>query len=45
MRDEAERSASRHRGRVDPGSLEEAVARFVRQRAREMLRLPRVSLD
>jgi hypothetical protein len=45
VRDEAERSASRHRGRVDPGSLEEAVARFVRQRAREKLRLPRVGID
>jgi hypothetical protein len=45
VRSEAERSASRHRGRVEPRSLEEAVARFVRQRARELLRLPRVGLD
>jgi hypothetical protein len=45
LREEAERAASRHRGRVDPSSLEEAVARLVRQRARETLRLPRVSVD
>lgn len=45
VRGEAERSAERHRGRVEPRSLEEAIARFVRQRARERLRLPRVSLD
>jgi hypothetical protein len=45
VRDEAERSASRHRGRVEPRSLEEAVARVVRQRAREKLRLPRVGVD
>jgi hypothetical protein len=45
VRDEAERSASRHRGRVDASSLDEAIARLVRQRARERLRLPRVSLD
>jgi hypothetical protein len=45
VRGQAERSAGRHRGKVDPRSLEEAVARFVRQRARETLQLPRVSLD
>jgi hypothetical protein len=45
VRDEVERSASRHRGRVEPGSLEQALARFVRQRAREKLRLPRVGLE
>jgi len=45
IRAEAERSAERHRGRVEPHALEEAVARLVRQRARERLRLPRVSLD
>jgi hypothetical protein len=41
----AERSATRYRGRVDVRSLEEALDRLVRQRARERLRLPRVSLD
>jgi hypothetical protein len=45
VRGEAERSAGRHRGRVEPHALEEAVVRLVRQRARETLRLPRVSLD
>ncbi len=45
IRAEAERSAHRHRGRVDDRSLEEALERLVRQRAREKLRLPRVSLD
>ena len=45
IRAQAERSAERHRGRVDARSLDEAVARFVRQRAREKLQLPRVSLD
>lgn len=42
---EAERATARHRGRVDPGALEEAKARLVRQRARERLRLPRVAVD
>jgi hypothetical protein len=42
---EAERAAERHRGRVDTDALAEAVGRLVRQRARERLRLPRVSLD
>jgi hypothetical protein len=45
IRAQAEGSAARHRGKVDARSLEEAVARFLRQRARETLRLPRVSLD
>ena len=45
MRAQAEHAAERHRGRVDPGSLQEAVRRLVRQRAREKLQLPRVSLD
>lgn len=45
LRAEAARSAERHRGRVEPRALEEAVARLVRQRARERLRLPRVRLD
>jgi hypothetical protein len=41
---EVDRTAARHRGRVDPGSLQHAVLRLRRQRAREILRLPRVSL-
>lgn len=45
IRAQADRSAERHRGKVDAHSLDQAVARFVRQRAREQLRLPRVSLD
>jgi hypothetical protein len=45
VRDEAERAASRHRGRIESRSLEGAVGRLVRQRARERLRLPRVGLD
>ena len=45
VRGEAERSAERHRGRVEPRALDEAVARLVRQRARERLRLPRVSVS
>ena len=45
LRAEATRAAERHRGRVDERALAEAVTRLVRQRARERLRLPRVSLD
>jgi hypothetical protein len=45
IRGQAERSAERHRGKVDARALDEAIARFVRQRAREKLQLPRVSLD
>ncbi len=41
---EVDRTAARHRGRVDASSLEHAVVRLRRQRAREILRLPRVSL-
>ena len=41
---EARRAGERHRGRVDPGALEDAVSRFAVQRARETLGLPRVSL-
>ncbi len=41
---ESERAAERHRSRVDAASLEDAVLRLRRQRAREFLRLPRVSL-
>ena len=44
LRAEAERLAERHRGRVDTRSLEQAVERLVRQKARERLQLPRVSL-
>ncbi len=43
-REEARRAVERHRGRVDEGALEDAVARFTMQRARETLGLPRVSL-
>jgi hypothetical protein len=41
---EVDRAAARHRAHVDAGSLEHAVLRLRRQRAREILRLPRVSL-
>ncbi len=44
VRAEAARSAERQRGRVDPASLEQAVSRLVRQRARERLKIPRVGL-
>lgn len=44
LRGEASRAADRHRGRVDARSLEDAVERLVRQRAREQLQLPRVAL-
>jgi hypothetical protein len=44
LRDEAERAAERHRGKVDDGALAEATRRLLRQRARETLRLPRVSI-
>jgi hypothetical protein len=43
--DETRRAAERQRGKVDERALEEATARLYRQRARETLRLPRVSLD
>jgi Arc/MetJ family transcription regulator len=43
-RDEARRAVERHRGRVDDQALEDAMARFTMQRAREALGLPRVSL-
>ncbi len=45
LRAQAERAASAHRARVDARSLEEAVSRLIRQRARETLRLPRVGVD
>jgi len=44
LRAEARRAAARHKGRVDPRTLDEAVERRVRQSAREWLKLPRVSL-
>jgi hypothetical protein len=44
LRAEASRTADRHRGRVEARSLEDAVERLVRQRARERLQLPRVAL-
>jgi Arc/MetJ family transcription regulator len=43
-RDEARRAVERHRGRVADAALEDAVARFTMQKARETLGLPRVSL-
>ena len=45
LREEAARAAERHRGKVDPGALAEATERLLRQRAREAMRLPRVSVD
>jgi hypothetical protein len=44
LRAEAERAAERHRGKVDERALAEAAERLLRQRARETLRLPRVSI-
>jgi hypothetical protein len=44
LRAEAQRAAERLRGRVDPTAVEEAVARLLRQRARETLSLPRVAV-
>jgi hypothetical protein len=44
LRTEAARAAERLRGRVDAGALEEAAQRFLQQRARETLGLPRVSI-
>lgn len=41
---EARRAVERHRGRMDPAALDDAVARFIVHRARERLSLPRVSL-
>jgi hypothetical protein len=45
LRQESARAAERHRGRVDGAALADAAERLVRQRARESLRLPRVSVD
>jgi hypothetical protein len=44
IRAEATRAAERHRGRVDPAALQDAVVRLTVARAREGLGLPRVSL-
>jgi hypothetical protein len=41
---EAARAIERHRGKVDEEALEDAMARYTLQRARERLGLPRVSL-
>jgi len=41
---EAARAAERHRGRVAPAALDDAVRRLVRQRAREHFRLLRVAV-
>ena len=45
LRGETARAAARHRGKVDERALAEAAERLLRQRARETLRLPRVSID
>lgn len=42
---EAETASERHHGKVDEQALRDATARLVRLRARETLRLPRVSVD
>jgi hypothetical protein len=42
---EAETASERHRGKVDEQALRDATERLVRLRARETLRLPRVSVD
>jgi Arc/MetJ family transcription regulator len=44
FRAEAGRAVERHRGRVDADALEDARQRYLLQRARERLALPRVSL-
>jgi hypothetical protein len=41
---EAERAVKRHRGRLDAAAIEAALARYILQRARERLGLPRVGL-
>jgi hypothetical protein len=45
LREEAARAAERHRGKVDERARVEAAERLLRQRARETMRLPRVSID
>jgi hypothetical protein len=44
LQGEIVRAGERHRGKVDARALEEARERLLRQRARETLRLPRVSI-
>ncbi len=44
IEEEAARSAARHKGRVDAASLEAATLRLTRARARERLKIPRVSV-
>jgi hypothetical protein len=44
FREEAARAVERHRERVEPAALEDAMSRYLIQRARERLALPRVSL-
>ncbi|HLA77268.1 MAG TPA: hypothetical protein VJU18_06795 [Vicinamibacteria bacterium] len=44
LRQEANRAVERYRGRIREDALEDAQARFLVQRARERLDLPRVSL-
>ncbi len=44
LRAETARAAERHKGKVDDRALQEVQERLLRQRARERLRLPRVSL-
>jgi hypothetical protein len=44
LQGEIVRAGERHRGKVDAGALDEAKERLLRQRARETLRLPRVSI-
>ncbi len=43
FRSEAARAIERHRGKVDDAALQDAMARYLLQRARETLGLPRVS--
>jgi hypothetical protein len=44
LKAEARRAVDRHRGRVEEGTLEDAMLRYLVYRARERLRLPRVCL-
>lgn len=44
IREQARKAADRQRGKVDAASLEDAVARLLRHRARERLKIPRVAL-
>jgi hypothetical protein len=44
IREQAKKAAERQRGKVDPASLEEALGRLLRHRARERLKIPRVGV-